>query len=184
MSKFYQYILQLVLSPGKAWEDIGNDKDANAYELERSGMFPLMVIAGLSASVQLIYHSGMTVVDVIVRGGGIFVSLFAGFAIARQLFASFVNRYLDAEYDAERAKIVVVLGLSLMSLSAIICNLMPMQIGLPYLLSIYAALVVWRSSAYLGVNRDMVVGYLAFVLVSIALPPMLIQALFNYVGEL
>lgn len=184
MRKFYQYILQLVLSPGKAWEDIGNDNGADAYSLERGGMFPLMVIAALSSFVQLIYHSSLTLFDVVVRGAGIFVSLFAGFAIARQLFATFVKRYLYAEYDAERAKIVVVLGVSLMSLSTIICNVMPVQIGLPYLLALYTVLVTWRSTTYLGVSRDMIMGYLAFVLVSIAVPPMLIQALFDYVAEL
>lgn len=180
MKKFCQYILQLVLSPGKAWEDIAGD-EADARPLERNGMVPLMIVAALSALLQSVYHSGVSVFDALVRGAGIFVSLYAGFNIACQLFAKYVGRFTYEQPDLDCTRMVAMLGLSMMSLTALLCNLMPVQLGLPYLLSLYSVIVIWRSAGYLGVNRDLLLGYLAFVVASIAMPPMLIQALIDYV---
>lgn len=179
MRNFYKDILQLVLSPDKAWEDIGNEGVDN-YSLEHKGLYPLMAVAALSAFAQPLYHSSVTLLDAGVRGAGIFVSLFAGFLIAGKLFAAFSERYANPEADMERAQAVATLGLSLMALSSIVCNLMPVSLGLPFLLPLYSALVIWRSFAYLGVPKDMALGYLVFVMASIAAPPMLIQAVFDF----
>lgn len=180
MRKFYQYILQLVLSPGKAWEDIDID-DPDANTLERRGMIPLMALAAATALVQTAYHSSLSLLDAAARGVGEFVSLFAGYFITVKLLAGLAGRCSKQPVDQERAKTVAVMGMSLMSLSALICNLMPVQLGLAYLLPIYAVVVTWRSASYLGIDRDMVLTYLVLVAVSVALPAPLMQSMFDYV---
>lgn len=179
MTTFLKNILQLMLSPASGWHDIAQD-GANPRRLATRCMVPLFAVAALTTFVQLRYAPHLTAAGAVVTAASIFVSLFATYAMGMTLFASMLPQFVDIKPDGDSYHTVLVYGLSMLALSETLCNLLPFDMGLPYLLPLAVGLIVWKSGEYLGVSRDKDLAFIAFALITIILPPALIQQLFSW----
>lgn len=179
MTTFMKNILQLVLSPSSGWHDIAADS-TNPRALAMKCMLPVFALAGLSALMQLRYAPLLTASEALVTGAAIFVSLFATYALGSTVFAQLLPQFVESQPDADAYSTVLVYALSMLALAETLCNLVPFDMGLPYLLPLAVGLIVWKSSDYLGIKHDKDLVFITFALLTIILPPALIQQLFAW----
>ena len=55
MKRYLKHMLQLILSPGNGWEDIGKAND-NPRDIALAGYYPLIALAAISVFMQGVYH--------------------------------------------------------------------------------------------------------------------------------
>lgn len=174
-----QNIFQLMLSPSCGWEDLSYQRSPSSRISDKflSAMF---FIASLAQLANAFYGRGDDIVADLLRGAIVFVSLFAGYMIARTAFGYSLGRFLASD-ASDKAMQVVTYGMALMSLAYAIPPLLPVSLGLSIILPLCVAVIVWKASAYLQVPKDREGMYVMLVFGSIYLPPMLIQQLFEFV---
>ncbi len=179
MTTFLKNILQLMLSPANGWHEISQE-GANPRSLAMRCMVPLFAVAGLSALARLKYAAYLTISGALVAGSAIFVSLFATYVLGVTICVSKLRQFVECELDADTYSTVLVYGLSMLALSEALCNLLPFDMGLPYLLPLAVGLIVWKSSDMLGIRHDKDLTFITFALLTIILPPALIQHVFSW----
>ncbi len=179
MTTFYKNILQLVLSPSSGWEDVAATK-SKPQQLAQQCMYPLMGLAALAVFLQLIYEPEVAFTIVLVRAVALFVSYFVTYFFACACVKQYIGRYVEDDVDDERCHTMIIYALSLLALASIVCSLLPLSVGLPYLMPMAVALVLWKACTYLHVSKEHELRFVVLVLVAIVLPPTLIQTMFDY----
>ncbi|MCM1451920.1 MAG: hypothetical protein NC102_06655 [Clostridium sp.] len=178
MVLFFRNMIQLMLSPSRGWEDVAaSGQDAST--LLRQGVIPSFLLAAGSIFAQLLFHLRLDTVDLFVGAFVIFVSYFVTLALAYRAFYARLKKW-NTRTDQGRCRIVADYALGLMALTTMICNFMPITLGLGYLLPLAITLVVWKAMPYLSVAEDREYDFLGLAFLAITLPPILIQAFFSW----
>lgn len=177
---YAKQLLQLVLSPSRGWEDIA----ASGVDPKRVSarlMMPAFVLAAASNLPRWLFDSELVISDLVVDAVVTFVAYFVSFAISVQAFRTRLGKYIDGEPDRERNLTVIVYTMTLLAISTIICNFTPFSAIMAYILPLLVGLVAWKSAALLRVKPDSEFGFAGFVMVFLALPPVVIQSAFAWV---
>lgn len=177
MLLFLRNLLQLILSPSLGWEDISGCGTDLAV-LQRRGMYPFIALASLSVFVRLIYDPLLSLPVLVVMSLVVFVSYFGCYFLSVVSFKTMFHRYCSHEPSEKKFSTVILYVISLLCLSEVICNAMPVKLGLEYLLPMAVGMIMWKSDVYLSVDEDKDLGFIFFGVVTVILPPLLIQALF------
>ena len=173
MLAYLKYILQLLLSPGRGWDDIAEAHPA-PDELLRRGLYPLLAIAALTEFLTLAWSHDHGFVSVLIRAivdfGAYFISIF----VARLLFEMYFPAMCRREPDRERVSVFIIFALGLMVIFRIIDNVLPWNTVYLSFLPLYAVLVIYKSEAYLDVEshsqmRFLLLGAGATVAVPLAI---------------
>ncbi len=180
MTIFYKNILQLILSPTSGWEDIAASEH-KPQELALRCMYPLMGVASLAVFLELFYDPQMQFSTTLVRAVALFASYFVTYFFANACCKEYLSRWVDGEIDDTRCQIMVVYAVSLLALASIVCSLLPLSVGLPYLMPLAVMLVLWKSGTYLHVSRNHELRFVLLLIVAIIMPPLLIQGMFDYI---
>ncbi|MDE7376413.1 MAG: hypothetical protein K2N16_06165 [Muribaculaceae bacterium] len=177
---YAKQLLQLVLSPSRGWEDIvasGSDPSKASARL----MMPAFVLAAVSDFLRLIFDSELALSEVVIGAVVTFVAYFVSFAISVQAFRTRLGKYLEVEPDKERNLTVIVYTMTLLAMSTIVCNATPFSAIMSYILPLLIGLVAWKSAALLRVKPDSEFGFAGFVMMFLALPPVVIQSAFAWI---
>lgn len=177
---YAKQLLQLVLSPSRGWEDIAASSIDPAKVSARL-MMPSFVLAGGSSMLRLLFDNELALSDAIVDAVVIFVAYFVSFAISVQAFRTRLGRYIDGDPDKDRNLMVIVYTMTLLALSTIVSNLTSISVVISYILPVLIGLVAWRSAALLRVKQDSEFGFAGFVMMFLALPPVVIQSAFAWI---
>lgn len=177
MLLFIKNMLQLILSPGRGWEDISHE-GRDPERLVSEGLYPIIGLASVSVFIQKIYHSDFDIVTLLERAMIIFISYYVTLFIARIIFQSCMRKYVDGEPNNNKFTTMTVYSIALMAFITIIDNLLPVHMDMLYLLPIAIALIMWKASAYLAVKKDRDYVYAIWAIVAIIVPPMLLQYIF------
>lgn len=177
MFTFLKYMLELILSPGEAWKDVAVDNH-NSYYLSRSGLYPMMVVAAATEFMAFFYHRhvmlGDVIIDAILDFGAYFVALF----VARLIFEMYMGRLtVDGKVNKERANNLIVIGMGLMVLIRIICNLLPWNLVLLQFMPLYVVLVLYKAIPYMNIAKNHELGFVALSSAAIVGVPLLIYYL-------
>lgn len=174
---FIRNILQLLLAPAKGWEDVSGSS-TTPQELVNANMLPLLVIAGLSVFVRFFYDAGCEFLLLLVKAMVIFVSFFVSYYFAVVVFKSYFHYFCEADPNERKFTTVIAYCISLLALSEIICNVLPVNLGLQYLLPLAVALIFWKADVYLRVRADRNMAYALFGLCIVVLPSAIIRSIF------
>ncbi len=177
MLLFLRNILQLILAPSRGWEDI-SACDTDIATLQRKGMYPLIIAAALSVFVRLIYDPALSIPVLVVMALVVLVSFFGCYFLSVVSFKSMFYRYCSHEPNENKYSTVILYVISLLCLSEIICNAMPVKLGLEYLLPMAVGMIMWKANVYLSVDEDKDLGFIFFAVLTVILPPLLIQSFF------
>lgn len=175
-----QNILQLVLSPQKGWEDIARSSVVPKQLRDRS-VYPLMALAAVTAPMQLLYHHELVWIEVLLRGLAILVAMFAGFFISNYSNDIFLQQYVGTEPDAERCQVMTCYAYGMLALSILLCNFLPVTVGLPVILPIGVGLILWKSENYLGIAPEHDMKFSIYVFLAIILPPLLLRFILGWI---
>lgn len=153
MFDFIKYILQLLLSPARGWDDIAAEKPS-AADMLRRGLYPLLAIAAVTEFLALIWERDVSFVSVLIRSivdfGAYFISIF----VARLLFEMYFPAMTGEEPDRQRISLFIVFSLGIMVVFQIIDNVLPWDIVFLRFLPLYAVLVIYKAEDYLHVTEQ------------------------------
>lgn len=170
-------MLELILSPGEGWKDVAVDNE-DSYYLTRSGLYPLMLLAAASEFMAFVYQRhvmlGDVIIDAILDFGAYFVAIF----VARLIFEMYVGRLTaDGKVNKERSQNLIVIGMGLMVLIRIICNLLPWNLVLLQFMPLYVVLVLYKAIPYMNIGKEHELGFVAVSSAAIVGVPLLIYNL-------
>lgn len=174
---FIRNILQLMLAPAKGWEDV-SETTIPPQELVKRYMLPLLIVSGLSVFMRLFYDTGCEFLLLLVKAMVIFVSFFVSYYFAIVVFKSYFHYFCEADPNEHKFTTVIAYSISLLALSEIVCNVLPVNLGLQYLLPLAVALIFWKADVYLRVRNDRNMSYALFGLCIVVLPSAVIRSIF------
>lgn len=169
--KYTKNLVQLVLSPKSAWEEIKNE-DPDPNELSERSFNPLLSLVALTAFINGFY--GIEKFDVarqLMEALCQFLSLYLGAMLCSVIFETMLERLCLTKTTDRQRKIVIIYCLSLMGVINIITNLCPYSFTILWLLPAFIAIVAWYAHDFLGINKFRKGQYFALsVLCLIGLP--------------
>lgn len=173
---FLKHLFQLLLAPSRGWEDVS--ASGVAYDaLLRRGYFPLVVVTGASEFVQLVYSTTLTFVgaleSAVAVGGGLFASLYA----ARLYMDMLLPRLINEKINLVKANVLTTYMLGLDCLYRIFSNLLPASLTFLSFLPLLSVLVLFKSMAYMGVDEERTINYLALAVGGVVILPLVICCL-------
>ncbi len=180
---FIRNIIQLILAPAKGWEDV-SVSSVNPHELFKHNVLPLLGVAALSIFVRMIYNSDYQFIWLLVKAMVIFVSFFVSFYFSIVMFKSYFHYFCEADPNERKFTTVIAYCLSLLAITQLVCNILPVNLGLQYLLPLAVALIFWKADVYLRVRPDRDLPYALFGLCFVVLPSAIIQTIFYSIFSL
>lgn len=176
-------MLQLVLSPRRGWEDIAVD-NVQSRRLLLGGYIPLIIVTALTCVPGFWYHSDATVTGVIQQSVSCFVKFLAGYYIASFFFSLYMPSCTGGEVNPNKNATFIIYSLGLLSMMNILTNLLPMVPDMLYLIPVYIVFIMWRGITYMEVKFNGVLTFMILNLLTVIVPPFLIQYLLNLCVDL
>lgn len=173
-------MLQLILSPTHGWEDISYDS-AEPKSLMTSGFIPWISLAAATTFIPLIYSNNNEILpllqDCIVTFLMFFITyFFAGFA-----FSFYMPRISFGSSGDKRHHTFILYSLGLLALLSIVKHCLPINLAILNFYPLYVILIMWRGVKYLKVTQPGVIPFISLCLLSIMLPLIILQLLFNLI---
>ena len=179
MLKFLGLLIQLIISPGKGWEDIaavGNEP----RKICAGGFYPLLGITACSVFIQLLYPLSDTFVASVQQAIITFVRFFISYFLASYVMSIFLKKLVDGgDPNEKKYNTFIIYNLSLLALITIIANCLPMEHPIVQFLPIYVLFVMWTGGRYLVIKVGNEIKFFLLSVISIIVPPYLLGYLFN-----
>ncbi len=178
MFRFLKYLFQLIISPGRGWEDIsaaGDDKE----KVAGSGLYPMLAIASLSEFIRYFYDRSLTLVNLLQHAIITYVQYFISYFLALSIFSFFISKLVDGEPSEKKYATMIAYGLGACSLITIIENCLPVELSIVQFLPVYVALILWKGERYLAVRKDREVHFILLSILTVILLPVLIGIIFK-----
>lgn len=176
MLRFIKYIFQLLLSPALGWEDIEKEQP-DPEELMRAGLYPMMGIAAATEFLAFAWNRHIELGEVLMRALADFGTYFVAVFIVKLIFELYLKKVTVGAPDEKRSFTLIVLGIGLMVLIQIIDNCVPWNIVVLKFLPLYAVLVIYKASDYIGVRRGDELRFMGIAAGVIVVVPLLIYYL-------
>lgn len=175
MTTFLRYIIQLFLSPGHGWEDLGRE-NPRSENLSGQGFIPMDIIAAVTVYAGIFYgkvNFGQATICALTIAGSYFLAYYVG----KFLFSIYYPKLTGHTPDAERTSNFLLCGLGLMLAFRIIENLLPWNLVALQFLPVYTIFVLGKGSAYLDVPAHKDLRFTLLSAIAVVMVPMLIYYL-------
>lgn len=181
---FFLYYLrdafQLVLAPVKGWEDISADSlDDNS--LFKRGLLPLLVLTALTSFISLIFDADTSIVGVLQQAIITFLKYFATYYLSCLVFTLYLPSCISGEFSLKKCHTYIVYGITLLALVNIVENCIPVELAVLFIMPVYVLYILWRGLRYMSVSFNGVGTFIFITILSILMPPYLLQHLFEMV---
>ncbi len=180
MGVFLKYLFQLVLSPGHGWEDIGRARQ-HPRVLAATGFYPLTALTALSVFAGKIYHSMLTLQDMLIDAVITFMMYFLGYFTGTFVLSVGLAAILDINADDRRCQTFSIFVMGLLEIIAIIGNIIPMTLAITWFLPCYVAIIMWKGCAYMEIPRENTGRFMLIAVPGVLIPPYLIQLFFTLI---
>ena len=175
---FLKNLLQLVLAPSNGWEEVSHD-GAEPERLAADGLYPLMGLAAATVFIQGCYDKIYDVTSLLQRAMVVFMSLFISYWAGAALMDNYINRFTDTDISSKLTRTVTIYIISLLAVIQVIENLVPVEFTVIRFLPAFAAIVLWKATAYLSIRKADEGLYIIFALGVLIIPWMLINTLLS-----
>ena len=164
----------------KVWKEISKDVDKRIVQI--GFVYPLIGFCGISTLIGSLWSdtSGMVVFQTaMMKCGGIFISLFAGFFLATYLVQLVNKRLLNREFSEDMVQQFVGYSMVVSFLLIFVNGLFNISF-LYWLLMFYTIYVVYNGAKILlGVQEDKITVYSLVVSLIVTCCPIFISFIFN-----
>lgn len=180
MFLFIRYLIQLLLSPSRGWEDISSAAQT-CDVIKRNGFYPWLGFVAMSNFLQLIYSPTLTffecLLGAIAVAGGLFISLYLG-----RLFLDFtLPEHVDAKLNITKINTFCIYMVALMGIYSVISNAMPANLTFLYFLPLLSVVIIFRATAYLGISHDRIAVFICLASVATIVVPIAVIALLQFI---
>lgn len=177
---YIKQLLQLLLEPSHGWEDISEANRA-AETIQRTGFFPWIGVTSLSCFARLIYEHDLTFIHVlqtaIAVAGAMFISLY----VSRLLLDILLPKYVDAKMNISKINVFNLYMTGMMGLYLIVANLMPASLTFLKFLPLLSLLVIFKSTAFMGVRESDTTSFLFLTALNVIVIPIGVAALLTFI---
>lgn len=180
MLDYIKSLFQLILSPGRGWEDIARAK-YDPRRLATSCLYKLIAVAAVSVFCQWLWEPDMTFIRLLMLAIITFVMFFAGYFIGIFGLSIIMPHFSAGSVVDNKIHIFVNYSIGLLVLIQLFNNLMPINVPLIYFLPLYVAVVQWKGSAYMQVPESYAGRFVLLAAPLVILPPYLIKGFFNFI---
>lgn len=182
MATYLIYLLQLIISPSKGWQAIG-EASLKPRLLCSEGFFPLIGVVACSVFMRLLYYDEATLPGVIQGAVVTFLAYFITYFLASFLLSLFGPNISENGSDETRNQIFVIFNLSLLAIINLIANCLPMELSIIQFLPLFCCVVMWMGKDFLEIRRDKGVWFLVLGIVSVMVPPYVIERIFTFINN-
>lgn len=179
MLNFLKYLILLIISPVKGWEDIAMSglRPRRAFN---HGLLPMIALLGVSCLVSTVYNSGPTLWDAIMNMAVSMGAYFVTYFVAMFVMTSFAESHVEENrLDAKHASIFITFNLAILIVFNILRNVIPVENALINFLPIFDILIMWKGDNYLHIKKDHIGQMMLITVPSILLPPLIIDWAFS-----
>lgn len=173
---FIKHLIQLLLSPSRGWDDV-SESVLNADEVQRKGFYPLVGVTALSEFFPLVYSHSEGFTHSLVAAMGIACSLFASMYLSKLFLDFFMPKLIDGTLNQNKVSVFVSCMLGLNCIYYTIRNLMPTSMTLLTLMPLLSVIVIFKSTAYMGIKEDNQLNFTGLAIVAVIGIPILISSL-------
>lgn len=153
MLNYLKCLLQLMLSPGKGWEDISYEGRDPRGVVNR-GYLSLLVVVALSSLLALLYDHQMSTAAAFIHVPLTFLRYFVSYYIAMFIFGMTLADYVSGgEFNYTRTATYTAYLLGLVAVVTLLENMLPMDVGVLHFLPIYIAIIAWKGAGYMAVKK-------------------------------
>lgn len=170
---YIKYLFQLILAPSRGWEDVA--ASGSTFEkIVRPAFISLACVTALSEFMPLAYVHSLTFAEAlgsaIAIGGGIFASLYA----ARLFLDILLSRHIDPNINKVKIGNITIYMVGLDCVYRIFANLLPASLTFLSFLPLISIIILFKSSAYIGIGNDQAINYIAIGFTGVVIIPVLI----------
>lgn len=181
MLEYLRYLLQLLLSPARGWEDISS-RSPDPEEMTRRGLYPLIGLAALTEFCAFFYQKGLKLDQMLIRAvldfGAYFVSVF----VARLIFEIYLGKVVDGGAPNRRkVESLAVFPIGLMVLIQIAGNCLQANLTFLKFLPLYVVLVLYKASVYIGVRPNDELRFTGIASVAVVVVPLAVYYLLDII---
>lgn len=173
MLLYVKNIFQLLLAPSRGWEDVSAG-GVSFDRMLRSGFVPLVILTALTEFIPLAYYSNLTFLgalgSAIAVGGGLFASLFA----SRLVLDVALSRYIKQDINMVKVNNLALYLVGFDCFYRIFSNILPGSLTFLYFLPLISIVVLFKSTAYLGIEEEKTINYIFISFVGVVIIPALI----------
>ena len=168
---YLKNLIQLILSPHRAWAEIAEEDVAPSRLLER-GLYPLLAIVAVTAFCHGFYGSAPFEIGKALEAAlAQFVALFLSVLIGRALLEVAIPVLSSEKVPMPRLATVPAYTTGILALINIIGNVCPIELSILWLLPLLLTVVLWQGADYLSISNDKRGQYIIFAIaVLIAIP--------------
>ncbi len=176
MLLYIKHLFQLIISPGRGWEDIGH-ADSDPRRLLLNGLLPWLAVVALTSFCRGLYTQTFdySAINAIIYALVIFVSYFLAYFIAPMAMSFFIDSFTSASDIERRLSTVVAYSTGLLAMIAALENSMPSSLTLMHFLPIYVAIIIWKATPYLEIKTESTGAFMILAILSIIAPPYLLR---------
>ncbi len=174
MIAFLKYLLQLIVSPGEGWKDIALTSGNNSRRVAFAGLFPWLIIVGLSSFVSMLYSNELTVIDCVLAGLVNFSKFALSYFLAPLIMSFFIDKAAGTIVDDDRLHILTACSIGLLACITLLDNCMPVHVTVLHFLPFFVGIVMWKSMDYLRIPQTNSGSFMLLALPSVIAPPYVI----------
>lgn len=173
---FVRHIFQLLLSPARGWEDVSSS-GIQPEAAQRQGFYPLIALTALSEFVPMFYDSDYGFIHALECAVAMGFAMFASLFLGRLFLDMTLSRFVDGELNMKKVDLCVTFLMGLNCLFCILNNVVPAQMTVLKLLPLITVIVIFKSTAYLGIREDSQLNFTGLGIVAVIIIPLIITNL-------
>ena len=152
---FTKNIVLLLLSPRNGWKEIKRYNTPAKLMLSKV-VYPLIALLSLSAFVQLLYNSELTISIGIQQAIIEFSKYFFAYLLVNYLMTGFFPTVVNNKTTANKVSVFLQYNMAVLIIINIINNLLPIPFTYLNILYLYVFFVAWKADEFLGIaeNKD------------------------------
>ncbi len=177
---FIRHLIQLLLSPSRGWEDVSEATIA-PDTLQHKGYYPLIGVTALSEFLPLIYSHGEGFLQALIAAIVIGFSLFASLFFAKLFLDMTLPKYVNGSLNLTKVDVFTTYLMGINCIFCILTNAMPASMTFLRLLPLLSVIIIFKSTAYLGIKDENQLNFTGLAIVAVIVIPIAISSLLLYV---
>lgn len=148
-----------------------------ADEVQRKGFYPLVGVTALSEFFPLVYSHSEGFTHSLVAAIAIGCALFASMYLSKLFLDLALPRFINGTLNPNKVSVFVSCMLGLNCIYYIIRNLMPTSMTILALMPLLSIIVIFKSTAYMGIKEDNQLNFTGLAIVAVIVLPVVISSL-------
>lgn len=167
-------LFSVMFNPVEGWKKIRRVRKS-AEKLQSGCFYPLLALLALSNFTDYIYSVNVNLSTIVTKAAVAFVSYFFGYYCILFLENIFFSKPISENFDKDYGKSYIIIGLSTLSLFAILINILPMLWPILIFLPLWTLYLLYKGSKYFKLPESQALKFIVLTCLFVVGMPILID---------